>query len=160
VTVTEFLEARIAEDEAVARSALHAAAWVAVQNDHGQDYSRVVTAEVWTEPYASAFDAEPWARRICLVGPGKSGPPSLTHDTYDARHIARHNPARILAECAAKLRIVEEHRPFRLAETVCQRCEERGQIGYEDMVVEWPCPTVRALASIWSDHSDFREEWR
>jgi hypothetical protein len=68
-------------------------------------------------------------------------------------------PARVLAECEAKRRIVDEHRPFRLAQTVCQRCEERGQIGYEDMVVEWPCPTLRALASVYANHPDFRQEW-
>jgi lipopolysaccharide biosynthesis regulator YciM len=75
-------------------------------------------------------------------------------------HVLDHNPARVLAQCAAMRKIVEDHRPFRLAQTVCQTCEEKPQIGYEAGVVEWPCPTIRALASIWSDHPDWREEWR
>ncbi|MFE4462222.1 DUF6221 family protein [Nocardia tengchongensis] len=26
-------------------------------------------------------------------------------------------------------------------------------------LVAWPCPTVRSIAAIWSDHRDYRSEW-
>jgi hypothetical protein len=64
MTLTEFLLARIAEDEAAAR------------------------AVGWTPRWVMAHDLP-------------DAPPGIV------AHIARHDPARVLAECAAKRRIVE-----------------------------------------------------
>ncbi|MGZ4516398.1 MAG: DUF6221 family protein [Mycobacteriaceae bacterium] len=55
--------------------------------------------------------------------------------------------ARVLAQCAAMREIVECHQEIL---TVCQGCA----------TARYPCRTLRALASIWSDHPDWREEWR
>jgi hypothetical protein len=76
------------------------------------------------------------------------------------------DPARVLAECAAKRRIVELHgatmvkqwmNPFdgpayQEEEWSCETCGwfETGSA----------CDTLRALASIYVDHPDFRPEWR
>ena len=60
-------------------------------------------------------------------------------------------PARVLAECEAKRRIVELHREVTFEEAVERAaggCRCRGG---------WPCPTLRALAAVYADH---REEWR
>lgn len=73
-----------------------------------------------------------------------------------AEHIAQHDPARSLREVAAMRRIVETH--------------GGGPNGWHDDDGEpewscmydsrnWPCPDLRALASIWSSHPDYREEW-
>jgi hypothetical protein len=59
-------------------------------------------------------------------------------DTDDAVHIARHDPARVLAECEAKRRIVEWYG------------EEPGRVG----------PALGMLAAVYADHPEFREEWR
>lgn len=60
------------------------------------------------------------------------------------------DPARVLAECEAKRRIVELH-PSVIddGQTVCS--EEQA---------EWPCPTLRLLALPYADHPDYRDEWR
>ena len=77
--------------------------------------------------------------------------------------------ARVLAECEAKRRIVELHsnggadtfsRGFGEDITHTRRpaCLECGAWG--EFPVAWPCPTLRALAAVYADHEDFREEWR
>lgn len=75
--------------------------------------------------------------------------------------------ARVLAECEAKRRIVAEHAPFerpyydraasefRTGTAGCGRC-----ISDDRDVVDWPCATMRALAAVYADHPDYREEWR
>ena len=82
MTITEFLLARIADDEAEARAA---GAWLAAPDAHGDDM-------VWTnteppQPLLARKDASQ------IFG-----------------HIARHNPARVLRECEAKRWIVARAR--------------------------------------------------
>lgn len=64
------------------------------------------------------------------------------------------DPARVLAECDAKRRIVALHSyewmgPDDAAEKGCE-CD------YE----AWPCPTLRLLALPYADHEDYRQEWK
>jgi hypothetical protein len=72
----------------------------------------------------------------------------LNHDGFMV------DPAFVRADCAAKRRIVEVHSMFPgIAGTGsgswCESDEET-----------WPCDTLRALASVYAGHPDFREEWR
>ena len=60
-------------------------------------------------------------------------------------------PERALAECEAKRRVVEEHSPY--DEEWCSSCGDVPQVDY-------PCLTVRALAAVYADHPDYRDEWR
>lgn len=70
-----------------------------------------------------------------------------------------------LAECEAKRRIVALH-----SETSEMRdygnwephlCRSCGGQGYNDFDgIAYPCDTIKALASVYADHPDFREEWR
>jgi hypothetical protein len=62
---------------------------------------------------------------------------------YD-EHIARHDPARVLAQCAALRAVVEMHTAF------------VPPMGFFKM----PTDTLRALASIWDDHESFDPAWR
>ncbi len=57
----------------------------------------------------------------------------------DIPHIARHGPARVLAECEAKRVAVDWY------------------LNDDDTVMG---PTVRALAAVYADHPDFQEAWR
>jgi hypothetical protein len=80
-----------------------------------------------------------------------------------ACHIARWDPARVLVECAAKRRIVELHTGTPYYErrypgyVVCVRCgnPDTG----EAAEVEWPCETLRAIASVYAYDPDYRDEW-
>jgi hypothetical protein len=127
VTLTEFLLARITEDEWMVRDAsCHGADWRAVIDDQDEGYPSQV-----------------------LEGDGSV----LVDKDYcndRAPHIARWSPARVQVECAAKRRIIEAHPvEFWYGVGYCETCPS-----------DWPCPTMRALASVYSDHPDFNPAWK
>jgi hypothetical protein len=80
------------------------------------------------------------------------------HTQADSDFVDRHDPARVLAECAAKGRIVE------LADEATgldMRVDSEWAVGARDEVAE---PYVgdsilRALASVYADHADFDPRW-
>lgn len=69
----------------------------------------------------------------------------------DSEHIARHDPARVLAECASKRRIVEYVQVVSLA--LDGRVSEGARCVISDQVIQM-------LAAVYGDHPDYREEWR
>jgi hypothetical protein len=79
----------------------------------------------------------------------------------DRAHIARWDPARVLAECEAKRRIVAIH-----ARDYGHECPGEG----EDPIMipaGWygsdgcrDCDVLRLLALPYASHPDYREEWR
>lgn len=111
MTLVEFLEARLAEDEAAARDA----------SGGGEESG-------WheTEEFGVQADVRHGRAEYPIVG-----------FTPASAHIARHDPARVLREVDAKRRILAEFRAFEMSEG-----------------------TVRALASVYADHPDYRKEWR
>lgn len=137
-TLADFLLARIAEDEAVARAVV-------------DDMPR------WDFPsWEGQHDQDSWspAERMAL----------------------RMSPARVLAECEAKRRIVEWHSEHE------DCCEERyGRMVYDaepelsagtdasgDLTIRQSigfepylgCVTLTHLAAVYADHPDYRPEWR
>ena len=69
------------------------------------------------------------------------------------------NFTRVLAECAAKRAILEIHSTH--APEFCDICStlNADMDGFaEDH--PWPCPTIRAVASVYADRPGFRDEWR
>jgi len=109
VTLTEFLTARIAEDEAEARAAARAAG------------------------YHWSPDPKPF----------RDGAPSID------RHQARHDPARVLAECDAKRRIVDGYWEPTL-----------NDLDASDENTPVPLWTLKALALPYADHPDYQQEWK
>lgn len=80
-------------------------------------------------------------------------------------------PARVLAECEAKRRIVELHRKT-LADAaddddehpergcVCKVCSDWSELDPTlQYVGDWPCATLRLLALPYAGHPAFRPEW-
>lgn len=118
LTLTDFLLARLVEDEVIARAAV-AGPWEFENAPDG--FPPMVTTSTGIA-VADTFDK-----------------PRLP----DAAHIARHNPARVLADVAAKRRIVELLGPVANV--------GRGINGGE---------VALALAQPYADHPDFREAWR
>lgn len=111
-----FLLARLDEDEAVAKDARNA----------------------WPES-ADSDDADPdsaLANRHALY--------EVPNDLRPARHVARHDPARVLREVGAMRRVI------RLLGT-------SGQYG----PVEWDPDDeiLLAMAAVWSGHPDYDPEW-
>jgi hypothetical protein len=111
MTLTEFLTARLDEDEAWARI-------------HGP----VIPWGVGSGPFKAHINTYA-GNRVA----------EARNNNY-ARHIARHDPARVLAEVAAKRAIVNMDEDDR----------------YSDAYVV----AIRALAAAYADHPDYDEAWR
>ena len=125
--LTDFLLARIAEDEAAARGA-----------------------------------ADHWGDLIAAYAYGAT-------EAFGERH----DPARVLAECEAKQRIVERAKATwadvfannPLMDHPGQRVGEYSASEYRDLYGEeeppwWLASDLRDLAAVYADHPDFQEEWR
>lgn len=67
---------------------------------------------------------------------------------------------RWLAECEAKRSIASRHRSSEDTRGVGQHRNHKWTPYCEYDTDDWPCPDITALASVYSDHPDFREEWR
>ena len=72
-------------------------------------------------------------------------------------HIARWDPARVLAEVKAKRRILDEH-AYAPKSDSCRTCwrSNRGGTAREAS----PCPTVRLLAQPYAGRDGWQESWR
>lgn len=142
MTIVEFLFARISEDEVAATAAGKLQFW---RYDN--------------EPLGWSLEND-GGERILTVDPG-----TIAVGNY-WNHAARHLPERVLAECAAKRGIVELHQP---EDDMCGVCSHDigytsdgyGGEYYENQRTgnDWPCATLRALAAVYSDHPDYRQEW-
>jgi hypothetical protein len=132
VTLADFLLQRIAEDEVVARAATRGA-WTAVGTEFVDDAGH---PEEMTRGYVDVFYDGPTVIEEIIRG-------------ADAMHIARHDPARVLAECEAKRQIVERW-PDPFGQWTAEQAEAARAA--KDFA-------VRALASVYADHPDYCEEW-
>lgn len=77
----------------------------------------------------------------------------------DAKHIASHDPARVLRECAARRRAIARHRPVgTYGETLCARCADCDAETVHSG--QYPCFEILEWAQSYVDRPDFKEEWR
>lgn len=120
-----FLRARLDEDEAIAKAA---------------------TPGPWTVDDETLAEAIHGPEHQDVVSGGRWGGEATVFDTDDAVHIARHDPARVLADVEAKRRIVNE-RPWPIGRNW-------------DQVRAWHDTTLRLLALPYACHPDYREEWK
>jgi len=114
----DFVLARIAEDEDVARAAVHATERGGTDGWYWSNAGEAVFLDGTATPVV-------W-------GDEQSRPAG--------RHVVRHDPARVLAECEAKRRLVE----LAVAET------DTGRSGV----------LVALLALPYADHPDHDEQWQ
>jgi hypothetical protein len=78
-------------------------------------------------------------------------------------HIARHDPARVLADVEAKRQIIEQHKPATVSylpsrERGCVTCSTAQT--WDAQANEANCQTLCLLALPYADHPDYRDEWR
>lgn len=88
---------------------------------------------------------------------GRMGPFAI----HNATHIARWDPARVLAEVEAKRKILDlhAHYPVSFGEGFgCGICAWDGRLG--ELANEQWCATVRLLALPFASRPGYREEWR
>jgi len=142
-SLADFLLQRIADDEAVAREA------------------QALARSPWRATYGRQVE-EPEPGH--LVTPEDEYAHSDEPPDAIALHIARHDPARVLADCAARRAIVElhvgsaEHGYGSVTGLACVVCVKY----HADMDCEnesWPCLTLRHLAAPYASDSDFDEAW-
>ena len=150
MTITEFLLARIAEDEALAR---------AVAEDAGKSFAR--------SP-ADYGGVDPTTATGCWSADGNAGDPVFAMGV-----------ARVLAECDAKRRIVELHQGWPVLVTsppgfstdeslpgvtmrMSQQIQWQTQSEYRERFGDEPptAPILAILALPYADHPDYRDEWR
>lgn len=121
--ITEFLEARIAEDEAMAQAVV-----------------ATVAPDAWENPTK-------W---------GNFFPQDVVF--WDTQ-----TPYRVLAECKAKRAILEEHGPVEDRNWMGGEAHDHlwcGSCGsIDDSPVPFPCETLKAIAAVYADHRDYRQEW-
>lgn len=143
ITITEFLTARLGDDEAYAREAAA---------EFGPD---------WIEIWSGTVD-------LTANLPGRQPPDGRHWDahvvTNDARvscHMVRWDPARALADVAAKRAIVAAHETFE------SRVEAATYTGYDALnyhrdqgTLSALKGTLRYLALPYADHPDYDERWR
>lgn len=142
MSIVEFLLARIAEDEAVARAAIGTAAF---SEQTGRWKAVEVPDDYGARPYVMAVSASGACTQVANMEA------AWERDERTA-HIARHDPARVLAECEAKTRIVDG---WSEAKEYAEDGDLSGKIAetaYYD--------ALRSLALPHADHPDYRPEWR
>ena len=81
-------------------------------------------------------------------------------------HIIRHDPRNVVADCEAKLAILDEHAPADFAaygERLCRRCRwDEDEPERDDDAHHWvvyPCRTVRLLLGAYKHRTGFEEKW-
>lgn len=156
--LVEFLQARLDEDERMARAVESAASAALVSwaehprveltdasfssrwsiGEEDQEGGFRITAGTYTAIRDGRTEAQPWV----IVGPGYTG--GGVHERETAEHIARHDSARVLAEVESKRKLIEQH---------------VGYYGGGDDEF-WPVQTLRLLALPYADHPDYDESWR
>jgi hypothetical protein len=128
--LVEFLLARLAEDEqaALAAAAPHKAA-----------------REWWVDPwYDGTGDRADIRTRLGIITSGTGG-----FEAVPAEHVARHDPARVLAEVEAKRRIVDAFvRHDEESSDPCESCWAQG-LG----------EALRLLALPYADHPECHPSW-
>lgn len=143
MNIIDFLHARIAENEAEAHDAT-GARWVVLPGVN-----------------ASMVNIDPTNVRDEKWKYGRFGHVATTsHDAAYAEHIARHDPARVLAECAAKRAIINQ--AIAASDGHATVIEEfcLGEPAKSEAYANDPgLLIIRALAAVYKDHPDYQQEW-
>ncbi|GGZ28521.1 hypothetical protein GCM10010387_22480 [Streptomyces inusitatus] len=171
--LVEFLRARLDEDEAAARAAAEPPSWVKLDRHPQLEWS----VQYWDAPDRAVVVAEESSAYAVVATEAGEG-----EEDADARvqHIARHDPARVLAEIEATRRIIGESAAD--CSTGCTTehsfsgsCalrwmgpvqEENGtRWAQNESLVRVPAPftplsVLRLLALPYADHPDYRDGWR
>lgn len=139
--IAEFLTARLDEDESTARAAIPGP-WVATENRA----TPLVAADLWGWTASEADYGEPITDDV-------------PRDT--AVHIARWDPARVLAEIVAKRAIVEDYQIV-LANNAIEKANDGDevQIAARDLIAKSLLMVLRRLVTVWSAHPDYDPAWK
>jgi hypothetical protein len=147
-------------------------AWLGVQLDEDERTARAATwhddAGTWTAHQSEYDSPRRSERRWFIIDSMDDGvitdvDPEASQPDGVARHIAEHDPARVLREIDAKRQLLALHLPTPYQDEGdswpgCTTCSWRDEM--DDLQVRYPCKTVRLLALPYADRPNYREEWR
>ena len=134
MNITEFLEARISEDEKLAK-ACDSIEWRIISEDDTRH-------QLWVEGLSIAAADSTWDACIAVA---------------DAEHAVRHDPTRVLAECAAKRVVLELARQAIEDEKEFDDYEWQGTV---ERAEPWTGDAIlHAIAAVYKDHPDYQKEW-
>jgi hypothetical protein len=152
--IREFLLARIAEDEAAAKAATEGPWRYNPRKVWYQDERKLAAARSGN-PFVTGGEEFVGAgpddgNNETTIGIASTGPEDDPESMANANHIARHDPTRVLAECAAKRAILRDR----------ERIDQSAGMddwfaGYSDGNYD----ALHALASVYKDHPDFDPKW-
>lgn len=142
MTIVEFVLARVDEDEKVARTV-----------------GNLRAVSITGFPGRYIMDLDTGAREEVSIDLLRAGLIERWHT-----HAANHPPSRTLAECQAKRAIVARHVPSESkypspSGSRCDACSDTQHDGWWYEETPWPCPTLRYLAAVHSEHPDYQPEW-
>jgi hypothetical protein len=132
VELREFIEARLAEDEAIALAVQQRAPWLVVGSYGDEGVKEDGYGWVATGAYNAGMDAD------------------------DAAHIARHDPARVLRDVEAKRRLLAQYQAvcdeIRAPKSAEHRMNARArQFALDEVLV--------TLALPYADHPNYDPSW-
>lgn len=118
-------------------------AFLRARLDEDEQWALECGGAPWSAPIPGMVHVDAKAIADNKLALGKLGYVATVLHEEDRRHIARHDPARILREVESKRRIIDQH------------------IGYygtgDDEFL--PVQVLRLLALPYMDHPDYREAW-
>lgn len=147
--IIDFIEARLVEDQKTAEAAAelcgcHPAAPVWTHIDDPNDGDRIVIED---DPHGHQVKRK-LARKWCRT----------YADMFHGKHIARHDPARVLREVAAKREMLSSAARS-LADA--DKLEGMGVQPADVFTIRAPAEyTLSLLAAPYSDHEAYQAEWR
>lgn len=139
-----------------ADAALGLVEWLRAQLDADEATARAATPGPWE------WDDQGDGCGVFSTDPGDGDAVVFSHygiddgvspSEADAAHIAPWDPARVLAEVAAKREILALHHEYR---GCCPYCVDAGGPHRREA---WPCPTLRALSAPYRSAPGWRPEW-
>ncbi|MFD4934485.1 DUF6221 family protein [Streptomyces virginiae] len=147
--LVKFLRARLDEDEQAARGTGKPLAWHQGPGDD-PEWTNDEMVLMWPPEHHTPYEQDKHWRGLDVDGPGL------------AAHIARHDPARVLAAVDAQRRLLALHRRdtshLFSGCVVCDAgdnsCGCMGGSAYD-----YPCETLRVLALPYRNHPDYLPEW-
>lgn len=159
--VVEFLSARLNEDEAVARLLMAHPRLRWAQGDGRDGDTGEVFAHVGLNSSTRCSEHPDGSPNLCsdvrILAVDDDFVRSEAAAAAIAEHVARHDPARVLADVAAKRATLHEHGDVHC----CSGRSYPDQVWPDiDSTPEIPCPTVRLLAAPFADHPDFDPAWK
>ncbi|MFI6681856.1 DUF6221 family protein [Kribbella sp. NPDC050470] len=116
----------------------------------------------WRKPGTAWFEEAVFAGPAgkdaeCIAGTGESDDPQ---SIYDAAFIAAHDPASVLARIAADRKILELHGQVDVREGGASSCATCAVTANWELDPEdWPCRTLRLLASPYKGREGWQENW-